>query len=235
MFRSRDVDEARERMLDAYVAKNAVGNAHDEWTVWQQAATDYWLLLHPEFQHLRRRDPPADLTIERMGELAEHIERAMDGIPSNWRLQKASEEKIEHVARVGWYHELLRGIYEPFWVALEHKPNNAAEIELMVRFLEADVYCHRSGYMKSDVIRAIRRTPELSDAIRNRLQQVVIDVIDRPDRREFRDYIRLAKKVEDEALRAEIRARSGAESEVVARHARWMLEGLATEANRPRR
>lgn len=123
----------------------------------------------------------------------------------------------------------MKGLYEPFWAALERKPNDLSEIELMVRFLEADVYCHRSGYMKSDVIRAIRRAPVLPNAIRKRLHRVVLDVIDRPDRREFSDYIRLAKKVADKGLHAQISARIDADSEIVARHARWMLDGLTDD------
>ncbi|HJP88077.1 MAG TPA: hypothetical protein VJ850_03465 [Candidatus Limnocylindrales bacterium] len=230
MRRSRELADALQRMLDAADAKGAAGNA-DEWTMWQQAATDYWLLLHPELQHLRRAKPHVERTIERMTELAEHLSHAMDGIPDVWRFAKLSDEKIEHLARVGWFHELLKGLYEPFWAALEHKPNERDEIELMVRFLEADVYCHRSGYMKSDVIRAIRRSPVLLETVRSRLQDVVIHVVDGPDRREFRDYIRLAKKVDDEELRMRISARIGVDSEVVARHARWMLDGLTSRVD----
>lgn len=224
---SAEVARALQRMLDADDAKK-VSQDHGQWTTWQCAATDYWLLLHPELRHLRRSDPPVELTIERMQELAEHLNHAMDGIPSNWRLQKPSEAKIEHLARVGWYHELLKALYEPMWVALEGPPGDPERLERLVQFLEADVYCHRSGYMKSDAIRAIRRIPTIAEPVRSRLQRVVIRLIDGPDRREFRDYIRLAKKVDDHALREQIRTRANSEFEIVARHARWMLEELSS-------
>jgi hypothetical protein len=214
-------------MLDADDAKK-ISQDHGEWTTWQQAATDYWLLLHPELRHLRRTDQVVDLTVEHMKELAEHLSHAMDGIPSRWRLEKPSEIKIERLARVGWFHELLKGLYDPIRAAIEAAPRDPDGMELLVRFLEADVYCHRSGYMKSDVIRAIRRSPEIPEPFRVRLQRVVVHLVDGPDRREFRDYIRLAKKADDEMLRDEIRGRANAESEIVARHVRWMLDGLAS-------
>src|SRR3954471_20128502 len=123
MQRSPEAALALRRMLDADDAKK-ISQDHGEWTTCQHAATNYWLLVHPELGHLRRSDPLVDLTVERMHELAANLSHAKDGIPSNWRLQKPSEAKVEHLARVGWFHELLKGLYEPMWAALAAPPGD---------------------------------------------------------------------------------------------------------------
>jgi hypothetical protein len=44
MPRRTAIDAAFERMLAADDAKHASGSNHD-WSAWQQAATDYWVLF----------------------------------------------------------------------------------------------------------------------------------------------------------------------------------------------
>jgi hypothetical protein len=226
MSRETPRELALRRMLDADDAKNDAGNANDPWAVWQRAATDYWLLVHPELRRLRRRDGAVLPTVSEMRERADHINRAMDGIPDNWRLRPPSADKIEHLARVGWYHELMAGLYDPIASALPKVGDDPSAIEVLTRFLEADVYCHRSGYTKSDVIRALAKATPSDAKTRRRLQGVVVAVVDGPDRREFRDYVRLARAVDDATMQTRLRGRLHAGAPVVARHARWILEGL---------
>jgi hypothetical protein len=102
---------------------------------------------------------------------------------------------------------------------------DAAAVETLVRFLEADVYCHRSGYQKADAIRFLTRA-RLSVESERRLRDVVLAVVDDFDRREFRSYIRLARRVDDESLRAALRRRAFSDHRRTSRHARWVLKGL---------
>ena len=213
-------------MLQADDAKNEAGNANERWMDWQAAATDYWLLLHPELRLFRRGDGSTIPTVEDLRARADLINRAMDGIPDTWRLLPPSEAKVEHLARVGWYHELMAGLYDPLTRAIERVDIDQDAVETIVRFLEADVYCHRSGYAKADVIRALKRSSNLDEATRERLRSVVLNVVEGPDRREFRSYVRLARFVDAESFRAQLRVRLHADSRPVARHARWVLEGL---------
>jgi hypothetical protein len=206
----------------------------DSWPAWQAAAaTDYWVLLHPELRPWRRGDPDTIPTIDDMRARAELIERSMDGIPSTWRLRPTDAARVEHLARVGWFHELMAGLYEPIFTAIRaSSPEASPRLETLIRFLEADLYCHRSGYAKADAIKAITRGP-LDDASSARLRVVVLDVVDAHDRTEFRAYTRLARRVDDDGLRTGLRSRVASGPSPVARRARWVLEALGEHPTNP--
>jgi hypothetical protein len=230
MNRPASLDRALRRMLEADDAKGDAEDAYEKWVAWQAAATDYWLMLHPELKRFRRGDGTTVPIVADMRARAKLISEAMTGIPDAWRLMPPSAAKAEHLARVGWWHELMAGLYDPVTGAIERIDVDRSAVETLVRFLEADVYCHRSGYTKDDVIRALTRSTILDLETRQRLRDVVVAIVDRPDRREFRAYVRLARSVDDENLRAQLRARFSANAPVVARHARWVLEGLGDRA-----
>lgn len=224
------LDTALRRMLDADDAKNAT-SSNDDWATWQQAAADYWVLRHPELARFRRGEATRTPSIAEMRGRAELLGRAMDGVPDTWRLAPPSVEKAEHLARVGWFHELYAGLYDPIYGAIERASGDRNAVETLVRFLESDVYCFRSGYVKADAIRALGRA-DLDDSVVRRLRAVVLEVVDSYDRREFRAYVRLARRVDGEKLRTALRERLASSSTRVARHARWVLEGLGDEAVR---
>ena len=54
-------------------------------------------------------------------------------------------------------------------------------------FLEADPWFYRTGYIKSKLIRYIKR-PMLTPEYIKRLQRVVLAVVDKRDDRDFRAY-----------------------------------------------
>lgn len=154
------IDRALHRMLEAEQVSNA-GRSNEDWDVWQRAATDYWVLIHPGLARFRRGDPAQTPTVEEMRERAEIIARAMDKVPDTWRLAPPSRQRAEHLARVGWFHEQGSGLYGPIAHALERlRHDDPSGIETLVRFLESDVYCFRSGYMKAEVIRFLTRGPQ---------------------------------------------------------------------------
>lgn len=216
-------------MLDADDVKNDSARRED-WDEWQRAATEYWLLLHPELSWFRRGNPGRTPSIEEFRERGEALWAARDSVPSGWRLAPPSLEKAEHLARIGWFHELLAAVYGPVDHAIERiRQGDDSGVETLVRFLEADVYCHRSGYVKADAIRFVTRA-SLSEAVMKRLRGVVLEVVDSHDRREFRSYIRLARPVDSDGLRQELRDRLDSDNPRTVRHAQWMLDGLGVAA-----
>lgn len=106
-------------------------------------------------------------------------------------------------------------------------PARAESIEVAIRFLEADVICFRSGYVKERLIRRLVRQ-SLAPADVARLRTVVLDVLDRRGGRDFRAYCRLAVRVADAALTTDIasRATSAADADL-RRRAGWMREAIA--------
>jgi len=98
-------------------------------------------------------------------------------------------------------------------------------LEPAVRFLEIDPWCFRSGYIKQDLIRHILRY-QLNELYQARLAKVVLNAIDYRDRREFRYYCRLAKKVQSPQLKQEIEKRVSSQDAAVRRRALWVLARL---------
>jgi hypothetical protein len=103
------------------------------------------------------------------------------------------------------------------------KQGDPAGLETAISFLEADPWFFGSGYAKAELIRLINKC-ELSDVYRRRLQNVVLAVLETHDRREFRSYCRLAKKVYSERFRAELLTLLNHTSSNVRRRAQWVLD-----------
>jgi hypothetical protein len=104
--------------------------------------------------------------------------------------------------------------------------NDGGGIEAVVQFLEADPFFFRSGYLKAEMIKHLRRAP-LNDDQKKRLQRVILARIHEKTRREFRWYCRLARSVTDAEFERQI-AELAAESipELVSRQARWVLDRI---------
>jgi hypothetical protein len=127
------------------------------------------------------------------------------------------------------FHESFAAAWPPgFWVALSRAQQGAAsgtELELLVGFLEADPIFFRSGYFAAKVVRFIGRSP-LSPDHAARLRAVLLDAVDRRHRQYFRRFCALARRLDDERLRAELARRLESADWKIAARARWMLEGL---------
>ena len=205
---------------------------HDDreaWPSWQQAATEAWLATHPEDRWLRRPPVGPRPTADEIARRGERLRTAMLGIWPTWRIEPDSPERARAEAQVGFFHEQMAGLHGPIFDALRSVRGSSAsgdDLEVLVRFLEADVYCHRSGYATSDIIRAVRRAT-LSDSLAAHLRHVVLVAVEGHDRREFRAFCRLAATVADDWLVDQLdqRLRSGQARTV--RHARWVLDAIA--------
>ena len=111
--------------------------------------------------------------------------------------------------------------------AMSLLPQNDLEtIEQSIRFLEADPFYFRSGYIKADIIKHLRRMP-LHESQKKRLQKVIIDRIYDKARREFRWYCRLAKYVTDLDFELQLVELAAVDApKFVALQAQWVLAQL---------
>jgi hypothetical protein len=132
------------------------------------------------------------------------------------------------VAAARDYHDLaLEQAYTPELVAaVRHlRVGNAAGVEAVIQFLEVDPWFFRSGYRKADLIRHLCKMP-LPQEVQDRLRKVVLQAVDGRDRREFRSYCRLARKVDSSELRQQLQGRLTWEDSDIRRRARWVLHSL---------
>lgn len=98
-------------------------------------------------------------------------------------------------------------------------------LEHAIRFLELDPYVFRSGYTKAEIIRCIKWLPFRQDQIQ-RLQGVVLRVIDKCDRNEFRAFCRLAAAVDSPDFERLVGERLRSADSGIRRRAQWVLEYL---------
>jgi hypothetical protein len=93
-------------------------------------------------------------------------------------------------------------------------------------FLEADPVFDRSGYMKERLLTELkRRNLDQHDA--TRLRTIIIDVVQKSDRREFRHYCRVATTVDGPLFRDLLKGLECANDPDVRRRASWVLTALA--------
>jgi hypothetical protein len=160
--------------------------------------------VHTTFAQMRRRDDPND---------------------------PATAAWLSAIAR---FRAAVVAAYPPgFWddVALLAKANGEG-LETAIRFLEADPYFDRSGYVKADLLRFIKRVP-LDPEQTERLRAVVIDSVERRGGREFRAYCRLARRLDGPELREALARQLQSGDVAIRRRAAWMLNVLGRECTTP--
>jgi len=97
------------------------------------------------------------------------------------------------------------------------------DIERCIAYLEADLYVFGSGYIKSDIIKRLKKL-DLKLEFRRRLQNVVINVIKKGFRREFKDYCRLARHVHSEGFLLEVEKFLKSNDPNLALRGKWVLD-----------
>jgi len=133
---------------------------------------------------------------------------------------RGSEEWHEAVPR---FHEAMSQLYDELYeIAAQLKEGSLEARELAIQYLEADPWCFRSGYMKETLLDRLRNQ-ELAPAEAERLRKVILGVIDKGDRREFKFYARLSKKLDDPRLRQDLLDRLRGTDAGIARRALWVL------------
>jgi hypothetical protein len=140
------------------------------------------------------------------------------------RMGDAQLYREQEEARLRWFYTLERAYPPGFWEGMQDLlAGKTDNLEIYLAFLEADLHFFRSGYAKSEVIRGLKRLP-LTEVQKRRLQNVVLRVVDKDFRREFRDYCRLARTIQSEDWLREVEARLASCDPNHALRAQWVLE-----------
>lgn len=102
------------------------------------------------------------------------------------------------------FQEATKAFYTTFTgLGAPIRAGNRDAIDFAIRFLEADPWCFRSGYVKADLMTALGNAP-VTDDERRRLKAVVLKRLKRREPGLIRPTGRLAANVWDDALMAEI-------------------------------
>jgi hypothetical protein len=98
----------------------------------------------------------------------------------------------------------IRAFYAPFTgLGRAIRAGERDAVDSAVRFLEADPWCFRSGYVKAELMSALANAP-LGDDDKRRLHGVVLNRLKRREPRLLRPAGRLAANVWDDDLSREI-------------------------------
>jgi hypothetical protein len=121
----------------------------------------------------------------------------------------------------------MRTAYPPdFWDAYDRlKSGDESGIDAAVEFLEADPMCFRSGYIKADLLRFLKRMPLQEPQIR-RLQKAVVRVVASRGGRELRHYVGLARQCFGPEFQQRLQVLASSDDDDVRRRARWVLHLL---------
>jgi hypothetical protein len=98
-------------------------------------------------------------------------------------------------------------------------------LEHAIAFLEVDPFVFRSGYAKATIIRCIKHLLFTPDQL-ERLRWVVVQVIQKSDRAEFRAYCRLAASIHSMGFEEQMRGFLGSPDSGVRRRARFLVDYL---------
>ena len=126
------------------------------------------------------------------------------------------------------FNAAVDAAYPPgFFEALEKlsQHTDMQALEMTVTFLEADPYFFRSGYIKQYILRYVRGY-QLSDEYMARLERVLLHAIDSHYCREFREYRKLAHRIDSLHLRSQLQARVQGDDPDIQNRAGWILSWL---------
>ncbi|HEY1778309.1 MAG TPA: hypothetical protein VGG41_19290 [Solirubrobacteraceae bacterium] len=173
-------------------------------------------------------DDARESTRKEILERARLLEHSAEEVHRTVATRYDSEEATAAWRQAALRHrEAVEAMYsDAFWADVRRLATGEHDaVEPALVFLEADPWCFRSGYVKDELMRLLARH-ELTDSERDRLESVLLRVVDAGDRREFRRSCKLASRVRTPNLRRELRGRLDAHDRGVARRALLMLTSL---------
>lgn len=134
---------------------------------------------------------------------------------------------VRWLAAIERFEKALHKAYpEHFWTHLDDlRAGNTRYVETALSFLEADPIFFRSGYIKVDVLRALKRLP-MTQNDQTRLRTIVLDRIKSRGGREFRHYCHLARSIDGAGFRTSVETLAASSNPAIARRARWALEAM---------
>jgi hypothetical protein len=170
-----------------------------------------------DFGYSERARPVNEAQAEIHAAFKEVVNRNDKSDPRTQRWLKAVKAFEAAYARV--YPEDLRLLEQGALSALDV---GTADI---LDFLEADPVFFRSGYMKESLLGELkRRTLDRRDV--ERVQGIILNVVRKPDRREFRRYCRVATAVDEQGFREKLVDLQAEADADVQRRATWVLDAL---------
>ncbi|NLR99172.1 hypothetical protein HGP17_20320 [Rhizobium sp. P38BS-XIX] len=122
------------------------------------------------------------------------------------------------------FQSAVEAAYPPgFWEHYDRlKGGDARGVEMAIEFLEADPWFFRSGYIKANLARFLKRVPLSKRQVR-RLESVLLKIVDERNTEEFRNYCRLARVIVTPTLQDALTERLTDENFGRVLRARWML------------
>jgi hypothetical protein len=102
------------------------------------------------------------------------------------------------------------------------RAGQTVDVSPLIDYLEAHPYFFRSGFRAVYCIRYLKRSPLTVEQL-ERLHNVVLMIVDKRDRREFRHYCRLARRINAPTLTTALEERTTSPDKDLARRAGWML------------
>jgi hypothetical protein len=165
-----------------------------------------------ELEKLRER---VDETFRRRGTGPEHVAAWEEAA----RAFHAAYDRLAFPGGLGREFELL-------------KVGDVTAIEMAIQFLEANPWCFRSGYIKADILKMLRKHA-LSDDQCARMRKVVLERVRGRPVRETRVYARFAPKVSTPQFEVEVLNVAENADRHAARHAQWVLDCLKSAGKTP--
>lgn len=125
------------------------------------------------------------------------------------------------------FRQALARAYPPGFddAVLALKRGDSAYLDLAIEYLEADPFFYRSGYVREELLTYVKRLPRSREQD-ERLRAVLLMVVDKRDRRDFRRFCALERWLDNAALRGELERRRVEGSPAVRRRAGWMLAAM---------
>lgn len=123
------------------------------------------------------------------------------------------------------YRLLSMAAYPPGFSEMVERlqAGDQAAVAPAVAWLDADPFCQFSGYAKGRVMRYLARN-KLSTREASRIRSLLLRVIERGGRPEFRVACRLARKVDSVEFRKRLRERTAHRDAGVRQRGLWMLK-----------
>jgi hypothetical protein len=140
--------------------------------------------------------------------------------------EKGSDERRAWEKAASDFREHYNGLAFPSGLDRQQirlKKLDPHAIEMAIQFLEADPWFFRSGYIKEEFTRRLKRAKLTGDQIA-RLNTVILSMVEREGRREFRSFCRLARAIHTPELIAELHDLIESPDEDISRRAEFMME-----------
>ena len=111
------------------------------------------------------------------------------------------------------------------------KNSDQDAIEMAIAFLQADPDFYRSGYVKEQLLVLLKKVP-LSKEHRATLQEILLDKITRKSGREYTDYCKLARVIQDDQFKKKVEdILTSTDNSIYKEKAKIMLDMMSSQGS----